>query len=224
MVRPSVETDVILDAAARLIAEQGFDSVRMDAIAARAGVAKGVLYLRFADKNALLRAVVDRELVLVTRRSIELVEADCHGGSFSRLYVHTVTALHSRPALLRLYQEPSTPLRGLAQDSEHVRARELLGAEFIRTLQAEGIVAADLDADVLAANLTLWNQALATQAPTIGVDALILGMGALLARAADTGAADTTAGKHAFVAFAEALITEREHRFAEALITEREHR
>ena len=212
MVRPSVETNVILDAAARLIAEQGFGSVRMDTIAARAGVAKGVLYLRFADKNALLRAVVDRELVLATRRSIELVEADRHGGSFSRLYVHAVTALYSRPALLRLYQEPSAPLRGLAQDGEHVRARELLGAEFIRALQAEGIVAADLDADVLAANLTLWNQALATQASAVGVNALILGMGALLARAADTGAADTTAGKHAFFAFAEALIAEREQR------------
>ncbi|MFC4006438.1 TetR/AcrR family transcriptional regulator [Nonomuraea purpurea] len=210
MVRPSVDTHVILDAAALLIAEQGFGRVRMDAIAARAGVAKGVLYLRFADKEELLRAVVDRELVLATRRSIELVEADPRGGSFSRLYLHAVTALHSRPALLRLYQESTSPLRGLAQDDERVRARELLGAEFIRALQAEGIVAADLDADVLAANLTLWNQALVAQAPRTGIDALILGMGELMARAVDIGVADTSAGKRVFVAFAEALISERE--------------
>ncbi|MEV4097885.1 TetR/AcrR family transcriptional regulator [Streptosporangium saharense] len=212
MVRPSVETSVILDAAAQLIAEQGFGGVRMDEIAARAGVAKGVLYLRFADKNALLRAVVDREVVLTARRSIELVEADEHGGSFSRLYVHAVTALYSRPALLRLYQEPSAPLQDLARDGERLRARELLGAEFIRALQAEGVVTADLDADVLVANLTLWNQALAAQAPTVGADALILGMGALLARAVDTGTGDTAAGKRVFVAFAEAMIAERERR------------
>ncbi|MEU6717953.1 helix-turn-helix domain-containing protein [Nonomuraea sp. NPDC046802] len=210
MVRPSVDTSVILDAAAQLIAELGFGGVRMDAIAARAGVAKGVLYLRFATKEELLRAVVDRELVLASRRSIELVEADPHGGSFSRLFGHAVTALHSRPALLRLYQEPSSPLRGLAPDAERVRARELLGTEFIRALQREGIVAADLDADVLAANLTLWNQALAAQAPHVGIDALVLGMGDLMARAVDTGVTDTSAGKRAFVAFAEALISERE--------------
>ncbi|MFF4991300.1 TetR/AcrR family transcriptional regulator [Streptosporangium saharense] len=212
MVRPSVETSVILDAAAQVIAEQGFGGVRMGEVAARAGVAKGVLYLRFADKNALLRAVVDREVVLTARRSIELVEADPHGGSFSRLYVHAVTALYSRPALLRLYQEPSAPLQELARDGERLRARELLGAEFIRALQAEGVVTADLDADVLVANLTLWNQALAAQAPTVGADALILGMGALLARAVDTGTGDTTAGKRVFVAFAEAMIAERERR------------
>ncbi|MCF6475884.1 helix-turn-helix transcriptional regulator [Nonomuraea sp. MG754425] len=209
VVRPSVDTNVILDAAARLIAEQGFGGVRMDAVAARAGVAKGVLYLRFTDKDELLRAVVDRELVLATRHSIELVLADPGGGSFSRLYVHAVTALHGRPALLRLYQEPA-PLRGLAHDDGRVRARELLGAEFIRVLQAAGIVTADLDAGVLAANLTLWNQALARRAAPTETDALILGMGELMARAADTGIADTTAGKRAYVTFAEALIAERE--------------
>ncbi|WP_211717367.1 TetR/AcrR family transcriptional regulator [Nocardiopsis sp. MG754419] len=212
MVRPGVDTSVILDATARVIAERGIEGVRMGAVAERAGVAKGVLYLRFTDKHDLLRAVVDREFVLATRHAADLVAADPGGGAFSRLYVHSLSALHARPALLRLYRDPATALRALATDADtdRVRRRTLIGADFLRTLQDTGIVTGDLDADVLAENLTLWSLALAARAPHGDVDALILGMGDLVARAVDTDIADTTPGKRAFSAMAEALIEERE--------------
>ena len=43
----------IIDAAAQLFAERAYHEVRMDDIAAGAGVAKGTLYLHFRDKEAL---------------------------------------------------------------------------------------------------------------------------------------------------------------------------
>lgn len=48
----------ILDAALMEFAERGFEAARLDDVAARAGIAKGTLYLYFADKEELFEAVV----------------------------------------------------------------------------------------------------------------------------------------------------------------------
>src|SRR5206468_6187946 len=52
----------ILRAALDSFLEQGFEGTRMADVAARAGLAKGTLYLHFADKAALFEFVL-RELV-----------------------------------------------------------------------------------------------------------------------------------------------------------------
>jgi AcrR family transcriptional regulator len=48
----------ILDAALTVFAESGFEAARLDDVAARAGIAKGTLYLYFKDKEALFEEVV----------------------------------------------------------------------------------------------------------------------------------------------------------------------
>ncbi|MEV4612633.1 helix-turn-helix domain-containing protein [Kitasatospora sp. NPDC049258] len=55
----------VLEAAARLFAEQGVEAVSMDQVAAAAGVGKGTLFRRFGDKAGLAAALLDaRERVL----------------------------------------------------------------------------------------------------------------------------------------------------------------
>ena len=49
----------VVAAAERLFRQRGVDAVRMDDIAAAAGVGKGTLYRGFADKGALVAAVLD---------------------------------------------------------------------------------------------------------------------------------------------------------------------
>ncbi|GGL15858.1 TetR family transcriptional regulator [Sphaerisporangium melleum] len=57
--------EAVLDAAARLFAQRG-DAVQMDEIAERAGVGVGTLYRHFADKRALLAAIIGRRFEAMT--------------------------------------------------------------------------------------------------------------------------------------------------------------
>jgi AcrR family transcriptional regulator len=57
-VEPEARRQAILDAALSVFAERGFEAARLDDVAARAGVAKGTLYLYFRDKEALFEELV----------------------------------------------------------------------------------------------------------------------------------------------------------------------
>ncbi|MBB5956750.1 AcrR family transcriptional regulator [Saccharothrix tamanrassetensis] len=50
----------VLEAAGRLFAERGVESVTMDDVAAAAGVGKGTLYRHFGDKSGLATALLDQ--------------------------------------------------------------------------------------------------------------------------------------------------------------------
>jgi AcrR family transcriptional regulator len=65
----------ILDAAERTITEEGTAHARIDAIAAAAGVSVGTLYNHFADRDALVAAVIqDRRRELSARASQLIAE------------------------------------------------------------------------------------------------------------------------------------------------------
>ena len=55
----------LLAAALELFVDKGYAATRLDDVAARAGVAKGTLYLYFDNKDALFRAVVEQGIVPV---------------------------------------------------------------------------------------------------------------------------------------------------------------
>jgi AcrR family transcriptional regulator len=57
-VEPHARRQAILEAALAIFAERGFDAARLDDVAARAGVAKGTLYLYFRDKEALFEELI----------------------------------------------------------------------------------------------------------------------------------------------------------------------
>ena len=54
----AIRRQAILDAALTVFAERGYEAARLEDMAARAGVAKGTLYLYFKDKEALFEALV----------------------------------------------------------------------------------------------------------------------------------------------------------------------
>lgn len=58
--RKADRPDEIVAAAMEIFAERGFAAARLDDIAARAGVSKGALYLYFATKEDIFRAVIEQ--------------------------------------------------------------------------------------------------------------------------------------------------------------------
>ena len=62
-----------LDVSAHLVLERGTEAVTMEAVAAAAGVSKGLGYAYFSNRNELLLALLNRELGELQRRSAEEV-------------------------------------------------------------------------------------------------------------------------------------------------------
>lgn len=81
----------IVEAALALFSAKGFAATRLDEVAARAGVSKGALYLYFATKEDLFRAVVTQAVAPDLERVGALARA--HDGSFAELLTNFVRFL-----------------------------------------------------------------------------------------------------------------------------------
>ncbi|WP_408896197.1 TetR/AcrR family transcriptional regulator [Nocardioides sp. R1-1] len=111
----------IVAAAAELFTRTGYDETPMTAIAAAAGVATNTIYWYFADKDALLVAVLDRVL------AAELSDAAQHVGdpwedqllwAVERLerYSRLVTVVHARTAIAPAVDAWHTDFHRLAEE------------------------------------------------------------------------------------------------------------
>jgi AcrR family transcriptional regulator len=82
--RREVRRRQLLDAALEVFAEKGFSAARIDDVAARAGISKGTLYLYFASKEELFKAVV-RQALLPGLTRVERLLAAHPGAAAERI-------------------------------------------------------------------------------------------------------------------------------------------
>lgn len=96
----------IIDAGLAEFAENGFEGARLDAVARRAGVSKGTIYVYFESKEALFQAAVRSRVVPVLGAMEELVDTfpgstqDMLRTVFKTLYQRLVTS--DAPLLMRI--------------------------------------------------------------------------------------------------------------------------
>ncbi|HVL94450.1 MAG TPA: TetR/AcrR family transcriptional regulator [Solirubrobacteraceae bacterium] len=140
-------TEAVLDAAMELVAERGFASVSMEAIAARAGVGKPAIYRRFADKRDVVVAAIARALP-------PMEPSPAAGGARGHLRALIEQATPSEP------ERYAALIGGLM--SEHRRHPELIAAfresillprraivrAAIERAQREGVLRDDRDAEL----------------------------------------------------------------------------
>ncbi len=76
--RPSLSNEELLDHACDLFLDQGFERTSIEAICARAGMAKRTVYARYGDKTSLFRAALQRaiELWIVPIERLRAAEVD----------------------------------------------------------------------------------------------------------------------------------------------------
>lgn len=73
--RKEARPQELLAAALDLFVERGFSATRLEDVAARAGVSKGTLYLYFANKEELFKAVVRENVVPILDEAQGIVDA-----------------------------------------------------------------------------------------------------------------------------------------------------
>lgn len=96
--RAEERPDEILDAALEEFNERGFDATRVEDIAARAAISKAGVYLYFARKEDILRALIEREIAPIARKARALAEegVDDPAGTLGAI-IAGITAVISSP-------------------------------------------------------------------------------------------------------------------------------
>src|SRR5579875_422962 len=98
----------VLDAASELFALHG-DAVQMDEIAERAGLGVGTLYRHFADKQALLAAIIGRRFATMTTIALAADEATDPWTAFETLLYGYLTSAETDAAFRFAILGPEEP-------------------------------------------------------------------------------------------------------------------
>jgi len=134
--RSQHRVDLILDTAADLVAEAGYEALTTNAIADRAGISIGSLYRYFPDKDAILRGLVERYLaqlqslydevftedavylplpVLLDRLLDPMIAFHCQCPSFKQILLGSDVSADIAAASLALEKETTERIKGFLQ-------------------------------------------------------------------------------------------------------------
>jgi AcrR family transcriptional regulator len=138
--------DALLDAAAALIGAGDLDDVTMEAVAARAGVSRPLVYKHFANRRELLEALYRRESALLHNELASAVAAaDTVEGKFQALIHGALAAQAARGATF-------LALRAAGSQAPQRQTRRSRDRATLRHFASEAVDQLDLDeADARAA-------------------------------------------------------------------------
>ena len=148
--RAAERREAILHAALEEFAASGYAAARLDDVAKRAGVAKGTIYLYFADKETLFRELIHLELAPVVGALIHAAQMDVPVRLFTEqlieVFVREVYETRRRDVIRLIITEgPRFPT--IAE----FYYRDVLAPvlEAVRALMRRAIERGDLKSDVL---------------------------------------------------------------------------
>lgn len=144
--------DRILEAAAELFREFGYEAVKMEAIAAAAEVSIGTIYNYYQNKGDLLVAIVALEVHEVLKAGDTVIAqppqsaekaVDALVGGYVEHSLHYLSKEMWRQALAISTQQPASPFGETFMDLDTALARQICG--LIEKLQALRLVSAEAD-------------------------------------------------------------------------------
>jgi AcrR family transcriptional regulator len=147
----------ILDAAATLLVRFGYDKTTISDIAQEAGISKGAIYLHYNSREELFQALIMREIARYGRKFMEEIEADPEGGTLIGMYRHTLEQLPRYPVTQAVLARDKRVLGDMLRklDPNIYLSSMNFRAEFIRRMQAAGLVRSDLNPQVAAYILSM---------------------------------------------------------------------
>lgn len=152
MPRPRIEDaeERLLAAGLQLFARLGAERVNTNAIAKRAQLGVGTFYTHFSDKYALLRALQMRTLAAIRAARVQAL-ADAGPQPMDRVRASVEAVARFAEAHPEAYRVTFGRERaGAATHGPVVSESSRPTAAALRQLQAQGLIAADLDAELAA--------------------------------------------------------------------------
>lgn len=160
----------ILTAAADLILETGWPGTTVADIAGRAGIGKGAVYREFADKAAILDAVLVRSMRRMTARVHQQVLDADDVVDLPAVYRFGVAALLSEPLMRAVYLGDDAVLgehvRGVTDQRYAMRFGWL--ADYIERLQRAGVVVDTVPSETITRMLGLFTVGLINAPGVLG--------------------------------------------------------
>ena len=152
----AIRHDRIVEAATRLFREQGYETVKIEAIAAAAEVSIGTIYNYYRNKGDLLVAIVSLEVEEVLRQGEEVIAhppasaeaaVDALVGGYVEHSLHDLSKEMWRQAMAISTTQPESPFGETYADLDVALARQTCA--LIAKLQALGWLSPAADADAL---------------------------------------------------------------------------
>lgn len=143
----------LLDAAAGLFVHYGFDKTTVAEIAHEAGVSKGAVYLHFDSKDALVEALILREIETYAESWLAAVENHPSGGTIGGMVRCTLQALQTHPVMAAILRLDSGVFGNyLRKPDSLVRAARTRSNRkaFVEAMQAAGAIRPEVDPAVTA--------------------------------------------------------------------------
>ncbi len=133
--RATATVETIIEAAARILETEGLAGYNTNAVAARAGVSIGSLYQYFPNRDAITRALIERERAMLVTDLESAASGEEGRAALRRLLTVAVRQQLRRPALARLLdlEESRLPV------AESLRSSAERGVALLRACLA-GIV------------------------------------------------------------------------------------
>lgn len=214
MTKSLTDVDRILDVAADMIVNDGYDAVSMRTISERSGYSIAELETLFDSSGDVLISMLNREFSRIYASIVDNIERDPRGGLLSRVYLYILTALYERPLAHSLFLIDRSALNAIMRNNTSFRYVPQIGVrgELIEALQEVGMVDRDIDPFRLSAVVSSFTAGLALTAPHDDLDSVVRGLSDLLARGVDADVTDTEPGKQVFYQWATSLTGPRDDR------------
>jgi len=141
---------LILGAAQDVFIEKGYYDASIDEIAARAGIAKGTVYLHFASKEDLVVALVEQQIIGFLALFDQVIgEATTVRARLEHLLLHTYTSIQAERSQVVLELNNSIGLtKSVIEQREGLQAHIAQATERIAALIEDGKRAGELDLTV----------------------------------------------------------------------------
>ncbi|MEM8859903.1 MAG: TetR/AcrR family transcriptional regulator [Chloroflexota bacterium] len=155
----------IRDAAIQVIFRQGYNKTTMQDIANEAGLARSTIYTKWKTKEALFTDLIWIESEAYVDSWLALVEEDPNGGRLQELYRNALLAIRQHPFIQALYAQNQFVLGHFIHDpavAQITSGMLLSNTQWLKTLQANGLIRADLDIEILSWIEVIFRQGLFT--------------------------------------------------------------